>query len=485
MEKIIQNEKFFYVDDNVLSNIKDSIKWKTLKIYNTPKWKWQVLMYSCGPTVYSDAHIWNLRSYIFPDVLKKVLRIIWYKVKHIINITDVWHLTDDASDWEDKMELRAKKIWNNVWDISQKYTDAFIDDIQKLNIELPDNFTKATEYIDEQINMISTLEEKWYTYKTSDWIYFDTLKFPEYANFWKLDIKNLNKWKRVDFWEKKSVTDFALWKFSPKDEKRQMEWDSPWWVWFPWWHIECSAMINKELWKQIDIHTWWTDHIKVHHTNEVAQATCCNWVEPVNYWLHWEFLVLDSKKRIGKSEWNSIILSDLIKKWFDPLSYRYLVLMAHYRSFLTFSEDILNQAQAWLKKLKNEIKNILEKAEYVSNDLKIGKNTFNYINLIMNELLNDLNTAKAIAIFRESLKDNNLLNEEKVIIISIFEDIFSLWLLDIEKDDIPEDIIKLAEKRKEYREIRNYEESDKIRKEINKKWYEIKDKWDNYEIIKI
>lgn len=476
-----------------LQALKNELSSKVLKIYNTPtseKKEFQsispneVKMYSCWPTVYSDAHIWNLRSYIFPDILKKILTITWYKVKHIINITDVWHLTDDASDWDDKMELRARKIWNTVWDISKRYTKAFIDDIQKLNIALPESFTKATDYIKEQIEMISILEQKWYTYTTSDWVYFDTKKFPEYHIFWKLDIENLNKWERVNFWEKRSVTDFALWKFSPQNEKRQMERESPWGIWFPWWHIECSAMIQKVLWDKIDIHTWWTDHIKVHHTNEIAQAKCCTWKDPVNYWLHWQFLVLDNEKRIWKSEWNSIKLSTLIEKWYNPLSYRYLVLMAHYRSFLTFSEDILLQAENGLKKLKAEIESIYNSSD-LDKGFQVNQNAIDYLNTIFDELLDDLNTPKALAKFRSLLKDDSVSNEEKVIITHLLDQVLSLWLLQFSEDQIPDEILELANKRWTCKKEKDFKNADKIRKELETQWYMINDSKDSFTVSKM
>lgn len=478
--------------ENDLDVIDDEVK---MHIFNTLSRKKQVfesiddkkvLMYSCGPTVYSDAHIWNLRSYIFPDILKKTLRKIGYEVKHIINITDVWHLTDDASEWDDKMELMAQKKWENVWDISKKYTSKYIDDLNRLNIEMPNNFTKATDYIWAQIEMIEWLEKKWYTYNTSDWIYFDTSKFSSYCEFAHLDKENLRKWERVDFWEKRNSTDFALWKFSPNDwTKRQMEWDSPWWVWFPWWHIECSAMIWKELWSKIDIHTWWTDHIPVHHTNEIAQADCFHWSKTINYWMHWEFLVLDKNKRIWKSQWNSITLSTLLDNWFSPLSYRYLVLTAHYRSFLTFSFDALEQSEKSLKNLKSKIfkiyNNIDSWEDKISNDAK------KFLITILNYFLDDLNTSMALVWIRNVIDSDNLTNFEKMFIVNYFDDILWLNLLNFSEfnnDEIPFEVKEQAEKRWLFKKEKNFLEADNIRIELEKLGYIILDEKDSYKIIR-
>lgn len=483
------------MQNNINSKICQLMSWKELTVYNTltrekEKFKsivdWEVKIYSCWPTVYSDAHIWNLRSYIFPDILKWALEMIWYKVKHIINITDVWHLTDNENDWEDKMELSSQRKWESVWEISEKYTSKFISDLNKLNIRLPDNFTKATNYIEAQIEMVRWLEEKWYTYKTSDGIYFDTSKFKDYPNFAKLDIENLNEWERVDFWEKKNKTDFALWKFSPKNwSKRQMEWNSPWWIWFPGWHIECSAMIWKELWKQIDIHTGWTDHIPVHHTNEIAQATCFHWNIPVNYWLHWEFLVLDKNKRIGKSEWNSITLESLIEKWFDSISYRFLLLTAHYRSFLTFSEESLTQAQNSLQRLKNEIKIVNDLTSHNIENNNLSVKWIKYVELISKWLLDDLNTPIALAKLREMLKDKDINNNEKIKIIDYFDSIFRLNLLDFSslektKESIPEEITKIAEERWNYKINKDFKKADEYRHKLESMWYKVEDYKDHY-----
>jgi len=276
-----------------------------------------VKMYTCGPTVYHFAHIGNLRTYIFEDFLVRTLKYYGYKVNHIVNITDVGHLTSDADSGDDKMEKGAAREGKSVWDIAKFYTDAFMADWHRLNIQEPTRWTPATQHIQEQIDLVKTLEEKGYTYRTSDGIYFDSLKFPRYADFARLDVENLRKGSRIDMGEKKNATDFALWKFSPKDKKRAMEWDSPWGVGFPGWHIECSAMAMKYNGPTLDIHCGCTDHIRVHHTNEIAQSEGSfdeaerakgPWVK---YWLHNEFLILEGGKTVAQGKSTYWMITEL------------------------------------------------------------------------------------------------------------------------------------------------------------------------------
>jgi cysteinyl-tRNA synthetase len=250
-------------------------------------------MYCCGPTVYNYAHIGNLRTYIFEDVLKRALFSLGYKVKHVINITDVGHLVSDADTGEDKMEKGAKREGKSVWDIAAFYTQKFMENIRDLNIQAPDLFPKATGHIPQMIAMVQELERKGLTYRTNDGIYFDAMKFPAYAGFARLDPASIRAGERVDMGDKRSPTDFALWKFSPSGAQRQMEWKSPWGVGFPGWHIECSAMALAYLPQPIEIHCGGTDHVRIHHTNEIAQAEGATGKQFVRYWLHGEFLVID------------------------------------------------------------------------------------------------------------------------------------------------------------------------------------------------
>ena len=314
----------------------------------------QVDMYCCGPTVYNSAHIGNLRTYIFEDILKRVLRCNGFAVKHAVNITDVGHLVSDADDGEDKMEKGAVREGKSVWDIAARYTAEFKGHLKDLNVIDADIWPKATDHIPEMIALIKTLESRGYTYQTADGIYFDTQKFPSYCDFAKLDSASLQAGVRVDMGDKKSITDFALWKFSPKETKRQMEWESPWGIGFPGWHIECSAMSQKYLRTPIDIHCGGMDHVRVHHTNEIAQSEAATGKPFVRFWLHGEFLVLD-KGKMAKSGGNFVTLETVKDKGIPALAYRMFCFSSHYRSPLTFSWEGLESAIKGLANLKKEI----------------------------------------------------------------------------------------------------------------------------------
>lgn len=335
---------------------------KKLYLYNTASRqkelftpsRQEVGMYCCGPTVYNYAHIGNLRSYIFEDVVKRLLQSLGYSVKHVMNITDVGHLTSDADTGEDKMEKGAAREGKSVWDIAAYYTDVFKRNMRDLNIGEPSLWAKATDHIPQMIDMVRELERKGFTYATSDGIYFDTSKFPEYGNFARLDIENMQAGSRVDMGEKRRVTDFALWKLSPSDKKRQMEWDSPWGKGFPGWHIECSAMSLAYLPQPIDIHCGGQDHVRVHHTNEIAQAEAATGRRFVKYWLHGEFLIVD-KGKMAKSGEGFVTLDSFKKEGIDPLAYRMFCYSAHYRSPLMFSWDGLKGAAQGLANMKKLI----------------------------------------------------------------------------------------------------------------------------------
>ena len=268
----------------------------SLKLYNTvsrskelftlEEGQEEVRLYCCGPTVYHYAHIGNLRSYLFEDFLRRGLEFFDFKVKHVVNITDVGHLTSDGDVGEDKMEKGAARTGKSVWEVADFYTKEFMNDWSRLNIIDPTIWCKATDHIKEQIELVDTLKDKGYTYQTDGAIYFDSTKFDRYADFAKLDIENLQEGSRIDMGDKKAVTDFALWKFSPIDEKRQMEWESPWGIGFPGWHIECSAMAMAHLGPTLDIHCGGTDHIRIHHTNEIAQSECATGKTFSRFWMH-------------------------------------------------------------------------------------------------------------------------------------------------------------------------------------------------------
>lgn len=355
-------------------------------------------MYTCGPTVYGYAHIGNFRAYIFEDVLRRVLEYNEFKVKHVMNITDVGHLTSDADTGEDKMEMGAKRDKKTVWEIAELYTRQFLLDAERLNIERPTVICKATDHIEDMIKLVRKLEQKGYTYVIDDGVYFDTSKFPQYGKltgmtFEKLN-ENLKAGARIEFNpQKRNITDFALWRFSPGDSKRQMEWPSPWGIGFPGWHIECSAMSMKYLGETFDIHTGGEDHIPIHHTSEIAQSEAATGKKFVNYWLHNSFLVFVGSAKMAKSKGNIITVDTLMERGFDPLSYRYLCLTAHYRSELVFSWESLTAAQNSLDTLRENFRLIRENlaGEYTSNAKQCRESFLEGVN-------DDLNIPKALFI---------------------------------------------------------------------------------------
>lgn len=439
----------------------------TKKVEKFVPFKYPVGMYTCGPTVYDFAHIGNFRTYIVEDLIKRTLMLNGYKVVHVMNITDVGHLTDDQDQGEDKVELSAQKEKKSAWEIAEFYTDAFLNDLKKLNILMPDYMPKATEHIKEMIDLIKILEKKGYTYRTSDGIYFDTSKLKDYGKLVGKKIE-LIPGLRVEIGEKKNPTDFALWKFSPKEKKRQMEWDSPWGVGFPGWHIECSAMSMKYLGEQFDIHCGGIDHIPVHHTNEIAQSeTATEKIPFVFYWIHVNFLVLKNQKKMAKSEGNVILVKDLQERGFSPLDFRYLVLSCHYQSFLEFSFEALESSKNSLKRLR-EIVSGFEKKEVVNDFWK---------NKILEKINDNFNFPEALSNVWTMLR-SDLSQEEKIGTLLYFDQIFGLNLdEEIYKkiDELPEEIRNLIQEREILRKNKNFIEADKIREKIRSLGYEIID----------
>lgn len=444
----------------------------TLKLYNTltrkketfkPIKAGEVGFYGCGPTVYWYQHIGNLRRYIIEDILYRALLMNKYKVKHVINVTDVGHLTSDADEGEDKVEKAAAKERKTAKDITQHYFNAFLEDLKKVNFTGPDKWTWATDYIQEQIGLVKTLEEKGYVYKTSDGIYFDTSKFKDYSKFAKLNIKGLEAGKRVDVGEKKNPTDFALWKFSQPEEKRQQEWDSPWGKGFPGWHVECSAMSLKELGKQFDIHTGGIDHIPVHHTNEIAQTECATGKHPwVNYWVHANHLVLKEGK-MSKSSGVIIRISDLEKKGYSPLAFRYLCLLTHYRKKIEFDFRILDSAQTTYTRLENTISEFQD-------DGKINKE---YLQQFEDAINDDLNTPNALQVLQNFVKDKDA--KGKVQTIAKFDEVLGLDLLKKEEIEVPKEVQDLVKQREQARKDKDFKTSDELRDKINKLGFSVAD----------
>jgi cysteinyl-tRNA synthetase len=462
-----------------------------LKLYNTltrkkqifrPLRPQQVGLYTCGPTVYWFAHIGNLRTYIFEDVLKRVLEYNGYKVKHVMNITDVGHLTSDADTGEDKIERAAKKEKKSAWEIAKFYEKAFKKDLKLLNIKEPDIWIRATETIEDQINLIKILEKKGFTYKISDGIYFDSSKLKSYGRLWPKKMK-IKAGARIEMVPgKKNPTDFALWKFTPKGIKRQMEWDSPWGRGFPGWHTECVVMSKKFLGIPFDIHCGGVDHILIHHTNEIAQAEAAFRKILANYWLHGEFLLVEGKK-MAKSLGNIYTLNDLIKKGFNPLAYRYLCLGAHYRSKLNFTFEGLKASQNALENLYQKIIEIKSKVK--SQKSKLQFKIQNYKKRFLNFINDDLNTPKALALMWDLIGDEKIPNERKYNLLLDFDRVFGLNLEKIKKPKIPQKLKELVKIREEYRKRGDFKSADEIRKKIKEMGYWIEDTREGPKIKKI
>ncbi len=445
-----------------------------LKIYNTLTRKKELLkpikkglmgIYTCGPTVYSYQHIGNLRSYVFADILKRILIYNGYKVKQVMNVTDVGHLTSDADTGEDKIEKAAKKEKKTAKEIANYYWKIFREDFKKLNIIEPNIWSKATKHIKEQIELVKILEKKGYTYKTKDGIYFDTSKFKNYGQLAQLKKQKLQAGKRIGLGEKKNITDFALWKFSPSTgsgSKRQQEWNSPWGIGFPGWHLECSAMSMKYLGERFDIHTGGIDHIPIHHTNEIAQNQAATGHKVVNYWLHGNFLIFKGEK-ISKSTGGLYTVSELEQKGFKAFVYRYLLLTAHYRSPLNFTLRSLEKAQNAYERLKNIISEIKE-------DKKINKKYLNQFETAIND---DLDMPKALSVLWNLIRDKKATGKIKT--INEINKVFGLDLLKKEKLEIPAQVKKLITQREKARKQKNFQKSDQIRKKIKTLGYWIED----------
>jgi len=441
----------------------------------------EVGLYTCGPTVYDYAHIGNLRTYIFEDILRRVLQYNDYRVRHIMNITDVGHLTGDMDMGEDKLEKGARRTGKSAWDIAKFYTKSFQDDAKHLNILEPTVSSAVTDNIPEQIALIKTLEEKGFTYRTSDGVYYDTSKFPNYNKLSHLKLEELQEGARVEInEEKKNPTDFALWKFSPKDAQRQMEWESPWGIGFPGWHLECSAISAKFLDKELDIHCGGIDHVNIHHTNEIAQSEAATGEKFFDYWLHGEFLNILGGKKMAKSDDNFLTLENaFIKKDISPLVYRFAVLQTHYRKPMEYSEESMKNAENGLMSLANKIRTLSFKVE------DLDKFTVNekFKNIFLEAVNDDLNMPQALAVVQEVLK-SDLGKGEKLVTIMDFDRVLGLDL-DRQKDKIlPKEIVELIEKRKIAKAERNWADSDALRDEIQAAGYLVEDTKDEMYVTK-
>ncbi len=432
-----------------------------------------VTLYSCGPTVYSRAHIGNLRAYVFADVLARTLTASGYHVRRVMNITDVGHLQGDDDMGEDKMEAGAKKEGLRAEDIAARYTKLFLDDIRLLGVDTSDiSFPKATEYIDEQIDIVKRLMEKGHAYATPDGIYFDTASFPAYGAldhgghaFREEALAGIARHITGNK-QKRHPADFALWKLSSRSARRQQEWSSPWGTGFPGWHIECSAMVRALLGQPIDIHTGGIDHIPVHHTNEIAQSEAAFGKPLARFWLHSAFLTIDNRK-ISKSEGDEIYLSDLRDKGLSPLALRYLFLQAHYRSPLSFSWDSVEAAHAALERLTRLTRTIAQEAKGRARQSDQSRR-------MIALLRDDLATPAALALLWESVRDEDTEREEQLAVIQIADAVFGLSLL-TEVAALPAHIEALLRERDIARMSRDFAKSDGLRIHIEDRGYHVED----------
>jgi len=422
-------------------------------------------MYACGPTVYDYAHIGNLRTYLFEDILRRVLEFNGYAVKHVLNITDVGHLTSDADTGEDKMEVGAERTGKSALEIADLYTQAFKADLNHLNILEPSIWCKATDHIQEQIDAILAIEAKGYTYRTADGVYFDTSKLDDYGYLARLDVEGLRQGARVDIGEKRSATDFALWKISPGGQRRQMEWESPWGVGFPGWHIECSAMSEKYLGHFFDIHCGGEDHIPVHHSNEIAQSQACSGTKLANFWMHGYFLQIDNAK-MAKSAGGFLRLATLLDRDYDPLGYRYLCLTAHYRSRLSFSWESLDAAETALNRLRSAS---FEWGNSEDTDDDFLRRFTQCIN-------NDLSVPKALALTWE-LVNSDLSPGRKKATLLHFDNVLGLRLSEWspEATEIPREISALIKAREVARSEKRWNDADGLRDQVQDLGFEIED----------
>lgn len=435
--------------------------------------------YACGPTVYDFAHIGNLRTYLFEDVLKRALIYNGLAVKHVMNITDVGHLTSDEDEGQDKLEKGAQREGKTVQEIAQHYTEAFLKDLEKLNIKQPDILPKATDHINDQISLIKILEEKGFAYDTPDAVYFDVGKVSDYGKLsgQKLEEKMTGAREEVVLDSaKRHPADFALWfKLSGKFAHHIMHWPSPWGEGFPGWHVECSAMSAKYLGQPFDIHAGGIDHLTVHHTNEIAQSETATGKPLANIWVHGEFLLVNGG-RMGKSEGNFITIKELEHRNFNPLSYRYLTLTAHYRSKLNFTFESLGAAQNTLNNLYSEISSYSDEP---------GKIAGKYAEAFADAINNDLDMPGAIATVWDLVRSDEE-SANKLATLLKFDEVLGLNLREYweQGKNIPTEIAGLMNEREKARAAKDYTRSDELRKEVESKGYLLEDTPDGVKVKK-
>jgi cysteinyl-tRNA synthetase len=469
-----------------------------LKFYNTLTREKEIFtpinppnvgFYSCGPTVYNYAHIGNLRSYVFADILQKTLEFSGFKVKRVMNITDIGHLVSDGDDGEDKMAKGLKRegkpfTLEAMKELAVFYKDKFIEDLRAMNVKIPEIIPFASEHIKEDVEIIEKLLEKGFAYRTSDGIYFEIAKFPDYWNLsgGKQISEEKTESRIGENSEKKNQADFVLWKFSDKDG---LGYETKIGKGFPGWHIECSAMSIKYLGEQFDIHTGGIDHIPVHHTNEIAQSEAYTGKKPfVKLWMHHEFLDTSSGEKMAKSGDGFITLRTVIEKGINPITYRFWLLMAHYKTKMNFNWEALEGAETALKRLYN-LYTGLGADIGPSSELAGGHVHKEYQNKFKEYLEDDLDTPRALSLLWDVMKDPNMSDADKKATILDFDKVLGLGFENLKEEIIPEEIKKLAEERELARENKDFKKSDELRKEINSLGYEIKDTAEGQKISKI
>lgn len=462
-----------------------------LKVYNTLSRKkedfkelheGEITMYSCGPTVYNYAHIGNLRTYVFMDLLRRVLLYDGYKLKGVMNITDVGHLTSDGDEGEDKMDKRAKETGKTPKEIADFYTNIFMTDLAKLNISLPEIIAKATEHIDDMIKYVQRLVDSGFAYETSDGVYFDISKFPKYGELSRLNLDEQIAGARVEVnSEKRNPQDFAVWKKA--DPNHIQQWPSPWGMGYPGWHIECSAMSQKYLGEVFDIHTGGVDHIPVHHENEIAQNEALTGKKSVDYWMHGEFMLVNNGK-MSKSLGNTYTIASLEEMGYNPMVFRYFCLNAHYRKKLNFTFEGMDSAKVSYERLCAILRSHSYGLALVDDD------TLNGFKKEFDDAINDdINIPMALGVLWKMTKlpltsqvYQLALEMDKVLGLSLdkVEDYLNSLV-----SDIPEEVVNLAEERKEAKANKNWAKADELRGKITELGYNVLDSKDGYELKKI
>lgn len=442
----------------------------------------KVGIYTCGPTVYDYPHIGNLRAYVFADTLKRMFRANGYEVNHIMNITDVGHLSSDADEGEDKLEKGAVREGKTVWEIADFYLKAFLDDIDQMKIERPNVLCRATEHIPEMIAMIKLMEKRGFAYVAGGNVYYDTSKFPNYGQMARINTNKLSNINRVDQDPNKhSPLDFVLWFTNYKYSSHAMIWDSPWGRGFPGWHIECSAMASKYLGERFDIHTGGIDHIPVHHTNEIAQSEGAFGHQWVSYWLHNAFLVIGENAKMGKSEGNLLTLQSIVKQGYTPMDYRYMLLGAVYRNSVTFSDNAIRTAKNSMARLKRRLAELRED----KNPHNIQSTEFaNLQRESVATISDDLNTPLVLALLWRTVDSADLNTATKLALVSEYDKVLGLNLTETASETIPAEIITLVEKRNAAKQRKDWDQADAIRNQIQQKGYDILDTKDGFRLQK-